>query len=79
MAVFGDMQLIGKIYRLQLALLPIGDHFALGPHIELLGVKDIIPTQVLSGTQQALAEATRHMAGLTLHVMQPGETLDTDK
>ena len=40
--VFGDMQLIGRIYEPDIAVLPIGDHFTMGPReaavaLELLG------------------------------------------
>ena len=42
--VFGDMQLIGRIYEPDVAVLPIGDHYTMGPTeaavaLELLGVK----------------------------------------
>ena len=42
--VFGDMRLIGELYRPDLALLPIGGHFTMGPReaalaVELLGVR----------------------------------------
>ena len=41
--VFGDMSLIGRIYAPDVAVLPIGDHFTMGPReaavaLELLGV-----------------------------------------
>jgi L-ascorbate metabolism protein UlaG (beta-lactamase superfamily) len=47
--VFGDMALIAEIYNPTVAVLPIGDHFTMGPRqaahaVRLLGVK-----QVLSG------------------------------
>ena len=40
--VFGDMELIGRIYAARPAVLPIGDHFTMGPReaavaLELLG------------------------------------------
>ena len=43
-AVFGDMALIRDLYRPDLALLPIGGHFTMGPReaalaVELLGVR----------------------------------------
>ena len=46
--VFGDMQLIGRIYGPDLAILPIGDHYTMGPReasvaLELLGVKRCVP------------------------------------
>ena len=46
--VFGDMQLIGRIYSPDLAVLPIGDHYTMGPReaavaLELLGVDRCVP------------------------------------
>jgi L-ascorbate metabolism protein UlaG (beta-lactamase superfamily) len=46
--VFGDMQLIGRIYEPDVAILPIGDHYTMGPKeasvaLELLGVRRCIP------------------------------------
>ena len=46
-AVFGDMKLIGEIYKPDVALLPIGDVFTMGPReaafaVRLLGVKHVI-------------------------------------
>jgi L-ascorbate metabolism protein UlaG (beta-lactamase superfamily) len=46
--VFGDMQLIGRIYEPDVAVLPIGDHYTMGPKeasvaLELLGVRRCIP------------------------------------
>lgn len=46
--VFGDMQLIGRLYKPDLAVLPIGDHYTMGPEeaalaLELLGVKRCVP------------------------------------
>jgi L-ascorbate metabolism protein UlaG (beta-lactamase superfamily) len=62
--VFGDMALIGEIYQPSVAVLPIGDHFTMGPRqaahaVRLLGVKQVVPGHfgtfpVLSGTPAAL-------------------------
>ena len=46
--VFGDMKLIGETYGIDVALLPIGGHFTMGPEeaakaVELLGAKKVIP------------------------------------
>jgi L-ascorbate metabolism protein UlaG (beta-lactamase superfamily) len=45
---FGDMQLIGRIHRPDLAVLPIGGHYTMGPQeaaiaLELLGVMRCVP------------------------------------
>ena len=46
--VFGDMALIRRIYEPDVAVLPIGDHFTMGPReaavaLELLGTKRCVP------------------------------------
>lgn len=84
--VFGDMKLIGELYRPELAMLPIGDHFTMGPKeaaraCRLLGVKRVIPMHhgtfpLLTGTPEAFRQATRELAGLELFELKPGETLE---
>lgn len=83
--VFTDMKLIGEMYAPQLALLPIGDLYTMGPReaamaIRLLGVKHVVPMHygtfpALTGTPEALREVTRDIAGLEIHALKPGETL----
>src|ERR1700735_5293071 len=46
--IFSDMKLYGEIYHPELAFLPVGDHFTMGPEQaayagRMLGVKEIIP------------------------------------
>ena len=46
--VFGDMALIGRIYAPDVAILPIGDHFTMGPReaavaAELVGARRVVP------------------------------------
>jgi len=84
-AVFGDMALIAELYRPDLALLPIGDHFTMGPKeaakaIRLLGVKRVVPMHfgtfpVLTGTPEALAAETGEIEGLEIITLEPGGTL----
>ncbi|HUN63964.1 MAG TPA: metal-dependent hydrolase [Candidatus Sulfotelmatobacter sp.] len=83
--VFGDMKLIGDLYKPDIACLPIGDVFTMGPReaavaIRLLGVRHVIPMHyatfpLLTGTPEALREQTKDMADLQIHAIQPGETL----
>lgn len=83
--VFGDMKLIGELYKPDLAMLPIGDHFTMGPReaavaIRLLGVKQVIPMHYatfppLTGTPEELREETKDIAGLEIHALKPGESL----
>lgn len=84
-AVFGDMKLIGELYKPDVACLPIGDLFTMGPReaahaIRLLGVKHVVPmhyatASYLTGTPDALRDFTRDLAGLEIHALQPGESL----
>ena len=84
-AVFGDMKLIGEMYRPDVACLPIGDVFTMGPNeaamaARLLGVKHVIPMHyatfpLLTGTPEGLRIASKDVAGLEIHALKPGETL----
>lgn len=81
-SLFGDMRLIGELYRPDVALLPIGDHYTMGPReaaraAQMLGVTRVVPIHygtfpVLTGTPQALREAAPSLEVLEL---RPGETL----
>jgi L-ascorbate metabolism protein UlaG (beta-lactamase superfamily) len=65
--VFGDMALIGEIFEPDVALLPIGGHYTMGPGLaaraaKLLGVESVIPVHfgtfpILSGTPDNLRAA----------------------
>ena len=80
---FGDMALIRRIYAPDVAILPIGDHFTMGPReaavaAELVGARRVIPSHygtfgLLTGTPQALRELLP--AGIELLVSEPGETV----
>jgi L-ascorbate metabolism protein UlaG (beta-lactamase superfamily) len=85
--VFGDMALIGELYRPDLAMLPIGDFFTMGPMeaakaVELLGVKHVLGMHygtfpLLTGTPQGLRDelAKRGLTDVVVEELQPGETL----
>jgi L-ascorbate metabolism protein UlaG (beta-lactamase superfamily) len=84
-AVFGDMKLIGELYKPHIAMLPIGDRYTMGPReaayaIRLLGVKRVIPMHYatfpfLTGTVEELRKETRKIKGLKIHALKPGEEL----
>ena len=84
-ALFGDMKLLGDLYKPDLALLPIGDHFTMGPReaahaIRFLGVKQVVPMHygtfpVLTGRPEHLKQHTKNIAGLNIHALKPGESL----
>ena len=81
--VFGDMQLIGRIYQPDVAVLPIGDHFTMGPReaavaLELLGVKRCVPCHwgtfpLLTGTP---AELSRLAPEVEVVEIEPGGTVE---
>jgi L-ascorbate metabolism protein UlaG (beta-lactamase superfamily) len=79
--VFSDMQLIGRIYSPDVAVLPIGGYFTMDPReaavaLELLGTKRCIPCHygtfpVLTGTPDDLRKLAPNVELIEL---QPGET-----
>lgn len=81
-AVFSDMQLIRELYQPQIAMLPIGGHFTMGPREAALAVRYLAPATVLplhfgifpplTGTPQQLAALT----GDSVNVVcwQPGDS-----
>jgi L-ascorbate metabolism protein UlaG (beta-lactamase superfamily) len=81
--LFGDMRLIGELYRPTIAFLPIGDRFTMGPATaaraaELLGVRQVVPMHYgtfpfLTGTPAAL-RALVEPRGVQVLELKPGET-----
>jgi L-ascorbate metabolism protein UlaG (beta-lactamase superfamily) len=79
--LFGDMQLIGRVYQPDVAIVPIGDHYTMGPKeasvaIELLGVKRVVPCHwgtfgLLTGTPDQLDVP----AGVTVERLEPGGSI----
>jgi L-ascorbate metabolism protein UlaG (beta-lactamase superfamily) len=80
--VFADMQLIARLYRPDVAVLPIGDWFTMGPEeaavaLELLGNPRCVPAHwgtfpLLTGTPERLAELT----SATVERLEPGGSID---
>lgn len=85
--VFGDMALIRDLHRPDLALLPIGGHYTMGPReaavaVRLLGVKHVLPIHwgtfpILAGTPGELRDALAAdgVHDVTVHDIEPGATL----
>lgn len=79
--VFGDMALIARLYKPTVAVLPIGDHFTMGPEeaalaLELLGNPRCIPCHwgtfgLLTGTPDRLASLTKAQVDR----IEPGDTV----
>jgi L-ascorbate metabolism protein UlaG (beta-lactamase superfamily) len=83
--VFADMALIGELYEPDVALLPIGDFYTMGPReaakaCQLLGVPRVIPMHwgtfpVLPGTPADLRrEIDRRGLATEVVELAPGES-----
>jgi L-ascorbate metabolism protein UlaG (beta-lactamase superfamily) len=84
-ALFSDMALIAELHAPQLAFLPIGDHFTMGPRAaaracRYLGVEAVVPIHwgtfpILSGTPEALRDELAAL-GVACEVIAvaPGES-----
>jgi L-ascorbate metabolism protein UlaG (beta-lactamase superfamily) len=82
-AVFGDMALIREVYEPEVAMLPIGGFYTMGPKeaahaVRLLGAKTILPLHFgtfppLTGTPQQLASLVDK--DVKVVEWQPGETV----
>lgn len=82
-SLFGDMKLIGELYKPDIAFLPIGDRFTMGPDTaamaaQWLGVKQVVPMHyatfpLLTGTPEQLEQ---YLKGTGIEVLRltPGET-----
>lgn len=81
-SVFGDMKLIGELYQPQVALLPIGGHYTMGPKEAALAVRLIGPSTVLPlhfGTFPPLKGTPAELAslidtGVDVIAWKPGES-----
>lgn len=77
-AVFGDMRLIGQMWDIDVAILPIGGHFTMGPEqagraAEMLQTATVLPIHygtfpILAGRPAGLHSA---LAGATIEVLDP--------
>lgn len=85
--LFGDMRLIGD-EGIDLAVLPIGDNYTMGPDdalraVEFLRPKHVIPVhystfELIKQDPNAWAERVRSATDTEVHVLKPGESLTLD-
>ncbi len=83
-ALYGDMKLFGERYKPDVAMLPIGDHFTMGPEdaaeaASMWGVKTVIPMHygtfpLLTGTVEAFRKALSPQ--IKLLAPAPGDTVE---
>ncbi len=82
-AVFGDMELIRRLYEPDVAILPIGGHFTMDPPqaaiaLEMLGINRCVPCHygtfsLLAGTPDELRKLAPDVEVLA---PEPGETIE---
>jgi L-ascorbate metabolism protein UlaG (beta-lactamase superfamily) len=82
--VFSDMKLIAELYHPELAMLPIGDHYTMGPRLaavaaKYLGVKTVLPIHFgtfppLVGTPAQL-EKELSGSGVSVIHTEPGKAI----
>ncbi len=85
--LFGDMKLIGEIYRPDVALLPIGSHFTMGP-VEaayatmLINPRVVIPMHyktfpvLVQSAYHFTEEVKRRAPNVKVVVLEPGESYE---
>jgi len=80
-----DMEIIGDLYHPDLALLPIGSHYVMGPREAAYACRMIRSTYVvpmhygtfpvLTGTPEAFMDEMASLPAVSVIVMNPGDTL----
>ena len=86
MSFSGDMERIGRRHPIDLALLPIGDNFTMGPDdaleaVQLLRPRRVVPIhyntfEVIQQDAQAFARRVAAETQAECVVLAPGETVD---
>jgi L-ascorbate metabolism protein UlaG (beta-lactamase superfamily) len=86
--VFGDMHIIHELYKPELVMLPIGDHFVMSPReamyaCQLLRPKVVIPMHfgtfpMLTGTPDDLRKRVAEL-GVEVLELKPGQTVGSSE
>ncbi|MCF8039799.1 MAG: metal-dependent hydrolase [Desulfohalobiaceae bacterium] len=88
--VFSSMELFGRLYSIDLALLPIGDVFTMGPKqaalaCELLKCRSVVPMHwgsfpvLEQGADNFAEELTTRGVKTRLYPMEPGQSIELGK
>jgi L-ascorbate metabolism protein UlaG (beta-lactamase superfamily) len=77
--LFGDMKLIGEIYRPDIAFIPVGDRFTMGPELGSMAaemIKPRIAVPIHYGTWPLLVSDISEFKpkGVEVQIVQPGES-----
>ena len=83
-ALFGDMALLGRLEAIDVALLPIGDNFTMGPSdaaeaAHMLGPKLVIPMHyntwpLIEQSPEDFKKDVETRFKIPVHIMRPGDT-----
>ncbi len=85
-ALFSDMKLIGQRDKIDYAILPIGDHYTMGPEdaakaVEMLDASNVIPVHY--NTWDVIKQDPEKFKALvktaTVLIVNPGESLNLDE
>ncbi|HKI94472.1 MAG TPA: metal-dependent hydrolase [Gemmatimonadales bacterium] len=77
--LFSDMQLIGEIYKPDIALIPIGDRFTMGPELATRAAEFIKPKVAVPMHYKTFGALVQDASGfkpdgVKVKVLEPGET-----
>ena len=85
-ALFSDMRLIAELYAPEIAFLPIGDHYTMGPDAaaraaRILGVRQVVPMHYgtfppIEQDAAAWADRVRSATGSRCEVLEPGGSVE---
>ncbi|MEL7473618.1 MAG: metal-dependent hydrolase, partial [Planctomycetota bacterium] len=80
-ALFGDMRLIGELYQPDVAILPIGDRFTMGPEhatkaAELVGAKVAIPCHYNTWPPIEIDVSRFNPDGIEVKAIDPGASIN---
>lgn len=85
-ALFSDMKLIGELYRPDVACLPVGGHFTMGPREAMMaatfiGAATVVPIHyntfpVIEQDIDAFKRTVERTTDLSVAVLEPGESLE---
>lgn len=85
-ALFGDMALLGRLEKIDYALLPIGDNYTMGPDdaleaTSLLKPRAVIPMHyntwpIIEQDPEKFKQHVEQKLGIPVHVIKPGSTLE---
>jgi L-ascorbate metabolism protein UlaG (beta-lactamase superfamily) len=84
-ALFGDMSLLGRLEKIDYALLPIGDNYTMGPDDAIEAVKLLNPRTVIPmhyNTWPLIAQSPEYFKenvealNIPVHIMNPGQSID---